>query len=194
MGTKRLYSCIDSHGRRFSLDIDSLLLCGWLDIHIDHVGDAIAAPEHQHPLMLGEREVCRLYSKYTSSADPPYYLVLLRDMQTATEQRKVILSSAFKAYDDFETPLADMPPLDILRMLAERFGLDVLGEKFILHQCIPKKDVEDAIPKLQLDDKSQAITTLFWRRKGPPVELEVVLCFALDKRKYLDYVERKTKG
>ena len=158
-----------------------------------HAIDAVAYHDQVEVAHFADLDPVTLHLKFIPKAKPPSYLLVLEEPQGAN----TALTDIFRLYDDFDLPLDEQTPLEILSAVAQRFGLEVtIGdqtEKFFLRKRIPMSSLD---PRKAIvlhkppEGHAAGGMTRFMFVENDPYELLAGLVYALDLTRYLAYLDR----
>lgn len=151
-----------------------------------HIEEALRNADVKQSLEFGELGI-NLYMRTSDSSMPPTTLIVLERM---LENGNTVIDSAYKT---FLGPLGvdvNTKPFEILKILAERFGvtLNVLGTKgkFIGKETLVIPAGTDANQLVQIKEKCPFITSFYFRKKEN--SLEIAFAFAIRTEEYKEWL------
>lgn len=155
---------------------------------------AVERPDQISIVDVGDMQV-RICSKYVSQAKPPLYLVVIESVRGENCQ----IDFALKGYPDLCEGFGDLPPLEMVMAVAERFGITIkVGKeegKFILTTRVPKIEAQDT-NLIQILDPKPKEGMIFALSKLEEIDgvdgITLSLCFALDTGKYVAWLKEKS--
>jgi len=157
-----------------------------LGIRPRHAEDALAQPAATSKIKAEGIEI-KICTQAIPS-DPPYTLVVL-----ASEKKPgdVEIDFAFKVYPELEPDPARATPLQLVRKLVERFGVDLqIGDKRAKLFVEDKITVEEVDPRRYVrivNEQNHRLAPLTYLRTeshGAHRRASCVLCFAIDITAY----------
>ncbi len=151
-----------------------------------HALDVVHQPDQTHTLSIEGLEI-RLYSRLISQATPPVVLLVVEALGAAGE---FVISSAFKVYTDFQPQVETLPPLELLKAIVDRFGLEFtiksvrgsVTSKFLLKQDIPldSSDLRSAISVPNPENHRFASEVFVKLDQGAPPIMKCAMMFVVD--------------
>ncbi|MCK5260043.1 MAG: hypothetical protein KAJ70_03185 [Candidatus Omnitrophica bacterium] len=147
-----------------------------------HIEEVLHNADIKQSLEFGELEI-NLYMRTSHNSTPPTTLIVLERM---LENEKTVVDSAYKI---FLSPLGlsfDTKPFEVLKILAERFGitLNVLGAegKFIGKKTLTIPPGVDSNQIIQIKESCSFASSFYFRKIKD--SLEIAFAFALKTREY----------
>ena len=159
-----------------------------------HALQAVDEPDQTSVLQQDGLEL-RIHSKYVSNARPPFYLVVTEQVH----EGKSAIQFALKAYPDLHQDFGNLPPNDMLETIADRFGLPIqVGAKvgkFIWAAKIPINGPGDiSILRSHAPTGHSFVQQMVLRiDKGPPMNADVAMAYALDTTAYVAWLNAHKK-
>ncbi len=163
---------------------------GPLHISEANARETVERPDRTAAIRIEGLEL-RLFVRKIDVARAPFYLLVL----ARVDGEATTLLAALKVYPDLRDGAEDLGPLDLLRALAERFGLDVsvagLPAKFFLIQRVLIGLWQEAdLVRVINPGGRPFLGQFFFRVEERPERVAVcAVAFALDAARYVAWAE-----
>jgi len=162
---------------------------GKFGIRPNHAIEAAENPDRTE-VIESDGLTLRIHMKLVQQANPPHYLLITERL----DKGKRSLDFGLKVYADLVDNLPNKSPLEVLQLIAERFGMEIqVGDtkaKFVSGEKIPVKDAND-IKLLQIAEprKQSFVSQLYFKLEtGTPMVANCALCYCLDVKEYLTWL------
>lgn len=156
-------------------------------IRTAYIEEAVNYPDVTQNLEFGDLGI-NLYMKTSDKSSPPTTLIIL---ERVLENDKTMIDAVYKTYLEPLGISKDIKPFDILKILAERFGisLKVLNKygKFIGKETMPIPPGIKQSQIVQINEKCPMITSFYFRIKDKQT-FEVAFAFAIKAEEYKSWL------
>ncbi len=164
-----------------------------------HALDVVHHPDQTHTLSIEGLEI-RLYSRLISQPAPPVVLLVIEALGPTGE---FVISSAFKVYNDFQPQVETLPPLELLKAIVDRFGLEFtiksvrgsVTSKFLLKQDIPldSSDLRSAISIRNPENHTFASEVFVKLDQGALLTMKCAMMFVVDLTAMKSYLRSRKR-
>lgn len=164
-------------------------------IRSSHVLDAVKSPNNVEVIKVNGLNL-RVYLKHITLTRPPISLVIIERVANETKT----IDFALKAYANLTSDIYVKTPLEIIELIAERFGLYIqIGQKrakFIIHEKIPIDRAQEKIRVAEgANPKNHNFVQQFYCKieVGPPMVMNCALCYCLDIDDYVSWLKNNKR-
>jgi len=163
------------------------------DIRKTHIEEALEKPDKRQSLEFGGLAI-NLYMRTSSKSTPPTTLIVI---ERITEKGQSEIDAVYKTYLEPLGISDDIKPFEILKILADNFGvgLKVLGKeerKFVGKETIPIPPGTTSTQIIQVTEKVPMINSFYFRITEDKT-LEVAFAFALKTYEYREWLAQERK-